>query len=265
MVKEEEKNPVGKGRRVSQVQMPGAGASFPQTFQNKAPLVTVIVPVYNEERTVDELLRRLVDGPYSEKEIIVVDDGSTDGTTGILERRAGKGGIVLLRHVKNQGKGAAVRTGLGRACGEITIIQDGDLEYDPGDFPKLIETIGRGESDVVYGSRYLQPNQPLSWSGFRLGVAFLNLLVRFLYGQRLTDEATCYKALRTQLMRDLDLQSTGFEICAEMTAKLLRRGHRIAEVPISYHPRTVKEGKKIRWRDGWKTVWTLIKWRFITG
>ena len=181
----------------------------------------------------------MAEGPYPDKEVIVIDDGSSDATPRLLEAWAGRPGFVLLRHDKNRGKGAAVRTGLPHAHGEVTIIQDADLEYDPADYPRLVEPILRGEAWAVYGSRYLDPSRRLPWTRFRLGVVFFNLLVGLLYGRRLTDEATCYKAAATGLWRSLDLRAERFELCPEMTAKLCRRGVRIVEVPISYHPRRV--------------------------
>ncbi len=225
------------------------------------PLLSVLVPVYNEERTVGDLLDRLASTPPYDKEVIVVDDGSRDGTAAALERWAGTPGLVLLRHARNRGKGAAVRTALAHATGEFVIIQDADLEYDPADMPRLVEVLRRGEADVVYGSRYLRPAAPLPWTRFRLAVVLLNGLVRLLYGRRLTDEATCYKAFRTRLLRDLDLQACRFELCPEITAKLCRRGLPIVEVPISFRPRRAADGKKIGWRDAAEAVWTLLRWR----
>jgi dolichol-phosphate mannosyltransferase len=226
------------------------------------PLLTVVVPVYNEKPTIERLLQRLLEAPYSDKEIIVVDDGSDDGTAEILERWGGRANILVLRHSGNRGKGAAVRTGLDYAHGDFTIIQDADLEYDPADWPRLIEPLRCGEATVVYGSRYLRPATPLPWSKFRVAVCLLNLLVRLLYGRRLTDEATCYKVLPTPLLRALDLRAERFELCAEITAKVCRLGVPLVEVPISYRPRRADEGKKIGWRDAWATVETLLQWRF---
>jgi glycosyltransferase involved in cell wall biosynthesis len=228
----------------------------------RPPLLSVIVPVYNEAATVDQLLERLLRGPYPDKEVIVVDDGSADGTADRLARWATRPGVLVLRHDGNLGKGAAVRTGLAAASGDITVIQDADMEYDPQDFPTLVEPIRLGQAEVVYGSRYLSPQRPLPWTRFRLAVCLLNWTVRVLYGQRLTDEATCYKALPTRLLRALDLQATRFELCPEITGKVCRLGVPIFEVPISYTPRTTAEGKKIRWRDGVQAAWTLLKWRF---
>jgi glycosyltransferase involved in cell wall biosynthesis len=229
-----------------------------------APPLTVLIPVYNEERTVETLLQRVAEGPYPDKEIIVIDDGSSDATPRLLSRWAGRPGFVFLRHERNRGKGAAVRTGLLHAHGEVTIIQDADLEYDPADYPRLVEPIRRGEAEAVYGSRYLERDKRLPWTRFRLGVMFFNLLVKLLFGRRLTVEATCYKALRTGLWRELDLQAKRFDLCPETTAKLCRLGVRIVEIPISYHPRVASAGKKIGWRDAVQTVWTLLRWRVIS-
>lgn len=227
-------------------------------------LVSVIVPVYNEVGTVDELLRRVVEAPNPKKQIIVVNDGSSDGTGDRLRTWEGVPNVTVLHHERNRGKGAAVRTGLAHAKGEVTIIQDADLEYDPNDIPKVVEPILRGEVDAVYGSRYLAPNPGLRWSRFRCAVVLLNAWVRLLYGQRLTDEAACYKAMRTVRFRELALEAERFEICPEITAKLCRAGIKIHEVPVSYHPRDVKAGKKIRLRDAWQAFWTLLRWRWRT-
>lgn len=229
----------------------------------RSPLLTVIVPVYNERPTIERVLQQLLDAPYPDKEIILVDDGSDDGTADVLQRWAERGNILVLRHAHNRGKGAAVRTALARASGAITLIQDADLEYDPADWPCLIEPIRYSEAQVVYGSRYLRPVRSLPWNKFRLAVRLLNLLVRLLYGRHLTDEATCYKVLPTTLFRILDLQAERFELCAEITAKVCRLHLSLLEVPISYYPRTVRQGKKIGWRDAWSTLWTLLKWRFL--
>lgn len=228
------------------------------------PRLTVIVPVFNEERTVGILLRRLLTGPYPypEKELIVVDDGSTDATATVLREFGGTAGIIHLHHEHNRGKSSAIRTALPHARGEVTIIQDADLEYDSQEIPRLVEVIHRGEAEVVYGSRYLAPAASLPWTRFRLAVVLLNGLVRLLYGQRVTDEATCYKAFRTSLLRDMNLQAERFEFCPEVTAKACRMGCQILEVPISYQPRSAAEGKKIRVGDGFEAAWTLLRWRF---
>lgn len=222
-------------------------------------LLTVLIPVYNEATTIETLLARVLSAPYR-KQIIVIDDGSTDGTTDAIEKWTLHPEIVLLRHLHNQGKGSAIRTGLAAAHGHFTLIQDADLEYDPADYPRLIEPLRRGEAETVYGSRYLCGNVwgPL-WC--RCGVGLLNAAVRLLYGVRLTDEATCYKAFSTDFLRSLDLQCRRFEFCPEVTAKACRMGASILEVPISYRPRAVSAGKKIRWTDGVQALTTLWRWR----
>ena len=232
--------------------------------EGPAPLLSVLVPVYNEERTVDELLRRVAAGPYPypEKEILIVDDGSTDRTPERLRPWAGRPGVLLLRHPANRGKGAAVRTALAHARGEFALIQDADLEYDPADYPRLVEPLRRGATDVVYGSRYLRPSRRLPWTRFRLAGWVLNLLVCGLYGRRLTDMLTGYKACRTEQLRALDLRAERFDLEAEITAKVCRLGLRLLEVPIAYRPRRRRDGKKIGWRDGWAVVRTLLRERF---
>ncbi len=242
---------------MSPSQAPGAG--------HEEVRLSVIIPVYNEEQTVDVVLRRVLAGlaQYRAKEVIVVDDGSRDRTRDRLEPWVGVPGVLILRHPENLGKGAAVRTGMACVRGDITVIQDADLEYDPRDLPGLIEIVRKGRSDVVYGSRYGVAGRRLPWTRFRLAVSVLNGLVRLLYGRRLTDEATCYKVLRTRLLRALDLRASRFDLCAEITAKVCRLGLPIVEVPISYRPRGRQEGKKISWRDGWEAIWTLCKWRFV--
>jgi glycosyltransferase involved in cell wall biosynthesis len=223
----------------------------------------VIVPVFNEEQTIDAVLERLtvLPYPYPEQQVVVVDDGSSDDTPGRLARWSGQPGLEILRHPVNRGKGAAIRTGLACATGLVTVIQDADLEYDPEDLPALVEPILRGEADAVYGSRYLRRENHLPWTRFRLAVHLMNGLVRVLYGVRLSDVNTCYKACRTDLYASLDLQCERFEFCAETTAKLCRLGVPIRELPIRYHPRTQAEGKKIGWRDAWQFALTLLAWR----
>jgi len=224
--------------------------------------LSVLIPVYNEEATVAALVLRVLAAPYR-KQIVVVDDGSTDDTPRVLRRFAGIDNLEVHTHARNRGKGAAVRTALARARGRFTIIQDADLEYDPQDYPLLIEVLRRGEARVVYGSRYLDGRNELPVTRFWFGVKLLNFMVTLLYGARVTDEATCYKAFDTELLRTLDLRCTGFEFCPEVTAKLLKRRERIMEVPIRYAYRTVAAGKKIGWSDGVQAFWTLLKYRFI--
>jgi dolichol-phosphate mannosyltransferase len=223
-------------------------------------LISVIVPIYNEVRTVDELLRRLREAPF-EKEIIVVDDCSTDGTSDIL---AHEESIVFIRHERNLGKGSAIRTGIKRATGDIIIIQDADLEYDPNEIPAVVDPIRRGEGAISYGKRFthgLPREMPFP---NKIANIVLVLAVRILYGRKLNDEATCYKAFRSDVLKSMDLKCTRFEFCPEVTAKMIKRGHEIREVEIrNYRPRANKEGKKIRWTDGLEAVYTLFRYRFF--
>jgi glycosyltransferase involved in cell wall biosynthesis len=226
--------------------------------------LSVIVPAYNEAETVAQVIERVLSVELEgfEREIIVVDDGSTDGTREILERMDGQWPdlVRVEHHEQNRGKGAAVRTALEHVTGDVVITQDADLEYDPEDYPKLLARFEDPAVQVVYGSRNLRNNPRSSWS-FYWGGRLVSWVSNLLYGSKLTDEATGYKALRTDLLRSLDLQADGFEFCPEVTSKVLRRGVKIHEVPISYQPRTLEEGKKISWRDGVQAIWTLLRHR----
>jgi glycosyltransferase involved in cell wall biosynthesis len=233
--------------------------------QDTRPLLTVIVPAHNEEATIDDLLHAVLLVPY-DKHVIVVDDGSTDATYEIAACWAKRHSCCeVLRHTARLGKGVAIRTALAHARGQYAIIQDADLEYDPADYPQLLEPLIAGQAQVVYGSRYLAPmieGKPLRT--FRWGVSALNVAVQALYGARLTDQMTCYKAFPTALLRAMDLRCERFEFCAEVTAKVCRMGLEILEVPIRYRPRSMPDGKKIRWRDGWeslRTLWRLRHWK----
>ncbi|MFP4057165.1 MAG: glycosyltransferase family 2 protein [Candidatus Brocadiia bacterium] len=226
-----------------------------------APQLTVIVPVLNEAGTVGRLLERVVAVPVP-KQVVVVDDGSTDGSREAVAAFAAEHPEVeLVCHEHNRGKGAAVRTALARARGRYTIVQDADLEYDPQDYPRLLDAARREGVRVVYGSRVLG-RQPISYRRFYWGGRLLSLLASVLYGRRITDEATCYKLFETELLRDLPLREDGFGFCPEATALVCRRGERIVEVPIRYTPRSIAEGKKIRWVDGLRAIWLLVKLRF---
>lgn len=227
------------------------------------PLLTVIIPAYNEALTLARVLDAVSASPIDHR-IVVVDDGSDDETPRVIDdwRRTRGIPIEVIRHERNMGKGSAIRSALPLADGLLTIVQDADLEVDPGEYPALIEPIVQGRAQVVYGSRYLNSSNHLGYSPHRFGVMVLNALVFALYGRRISDEATCYKAAPTELLRSLDLRCRGFEFCPETTAKLCRMGMDIHEIPIRYNPRTVAEGKKLRLRDGALAIWTLIYWRF---
>jgi glycosyltransferase involved in cell wall biosynthesis len=224
--------------------------------------LSVIIPIYNEEATLKEIVRQvqMVELP---KELILVDDGSSDGTRAILQQWEAERlpDMKIIYHPHNQGKGSAIATGLAHATGDLIIIQDADLEYDPQDYYRLVEPFADDSVQVVYGSRNLQKN-PRSTFSFYWGGRLLSWVTNLLYGSRITDEATCYKLFRTDLLKELGVESTGFEFCPEMTGKVLRRGLHIQEVPITYHPRLWNEGKKIKWQDGLIAIWVLVKYRF---
>lgn len=220
-------------------------------------LLSVIMPAFNEESTIEEILKKVLDVDI-EKEIIVVDDGSTDNTAQIVEKYPE---VRLMRHDRNQGKGAAVKTGIQCANGEVIIIQDADLEYDPQDIIKCVEPILKKEASVVYGSRRLKKNK-MSNLSFFLGGILITKIFNILYNTKLTDEPTCYKTFRTDLIQKIEIEGNGFEWEPEITAKISNLGIQIKEVPINYYPRTKKQGKKINWKDGLKAINTMIKWRF---
>ncbi|HEY3397357.1 MAG TPA: glycosyltransferase family 2 protein [Armatimonadota bacterium] len=224
--------------------------------------LSVIMPAYNEAATIREIVARVLAEPH-DKELIIVDDGSTDGTRPLLAELAQSDSRVrVILHEKNRGKGAAVRTGLAAATGDIVLIQDADLEYDPTDYAVLLKPLELGRADVVYGSRFLGTHRAfLFWH--LLGNRFLTGVTNLLYNATLTDMETCYKAIRRSFLEGMVLRSNHFDIEPELTAKLLKRRARLYEVPISYYGRDFAEGKKIHWYDGLGALWTLLKYRFV--
>lgn len=226
-------------------------------------LLSIIMPVYNESRTIDEILRR-VNSLNVEKEIIIVDDGSTDGTREKLRALPPMDNLRVVFHERNMGKGAAVRTGLAVCKGDIVVIQDADLEYDPQELLELMKPILRGDADVVFGSRLSGGRTQrcyLFWH--KVANRLLCLVLNILYNTTLTDMETCYKMFTRPVLQSLKLRSNGFDIEPEITAKIFKRDWRVYEMPISYYGRTVKEGKKIRFKDGLIALWTLFKYRFV--
>jgi dolichol-phosphate mannosyltransferase len=228
-------------------------------------IVSVILPVYNEFRTLPQVLDRVLAAPLPDgctREIIIVDDGSTDGTSNLLRDYARDGLTVCHHSVLNFGKGTAIRIGLKMAKGDIAIIQDGDLEYDPNDYLSILTPIVQGKADIVYGSRFLGQSPGMAWKNW-LANKILTGTVNLLYGTGITDEATAYKAFRISTLRRISLSCRRFEFCPEVTAKLSRAGYAIHEVPISYNARGIAEGKKIRARDGFEALWTLLRYRLV--
>ncbi|MEO8286677.1 MAG: glycosyltransferase family 2 protein [Chloroflexota bacterium] len=223
--------------------------------------VSVVIPVYNEEHTIRELVGRVQAVPI-EKEIIVVDDCSTDNTVGELKKLEAEGTIRLFKHRVNQGKGAACRTGIKQVQGDVIIIQDADLEYDPDDYPILLEPIIKGRSKVVYGSRFLGSHKAM-YFWHSVGNKLLTLITNVLYDTSLTDMETCYKVFTADIAPKLHLKSNRWGFDPEITAKILRMGNRIYEVPVSYTGREFNEGKKISWKDGFNIVRVLVKYRFF--
>lgn len=222
--------------------------------------LSVIVPVYNEEPTIGEVLDRVLAVPLN-KEVIVVDDGSTDHTADIIGAHSAPGVKVVRLHA-NRGKGAAIREGLSHATGDYVLIQDGDLELSPEEYPQLLGPVSARQSEVAYGSRFLRGKGRATWRNYlanRLITTWANLL----YGSSLTDISTAYKLFPRRLVGELDLRSQRFEFCAEITAKLLRMGLPITEVPVGYVPRPGQAGKKLNYlRDGLRSAWALARWRF---
>lgn len=222
--------------------------------------ISVIIPVYNEKDSILEVLDRVEKTDTgTEKEIIIVDDKSMDGTRDLL-KRVNK--HKILYHDVNKGKGSAIRTGLRHATGDIIIIQDADLEYSPEEYPLLLKPIIEGRADVVYGSRFLKQHKPRYWLNYQ-GNRLISLITRILFFRKITDMETCYKVFKAGVIKNINLKSERFEFEPEITAKLLKKGYRIDEVPISYQCRAYEEGKKITWKDGLAALWYLIKYRFV--
>lgn len=242
--------------------------------------LSIIIPVFNELATLEEIVQRvravdltvnrngtnpILDGPVVlERELVIVDDGSTDGTRDLLDRWRAEQmpDVRIIYHEQNSGKGAALRTGFAHATGDVFVIQDADLEYDPRDYVKLLEPLLEGRTPVVYGSRFMGgPRAAMSLS-HTFGNKMLTLMTNLLFGTALSDMETCYKCFRRDVIDGMTLRSRAFEIEPELTAKILKRGYTIFEVPISYNGRTFHEGKKIGWSDGFSAVRTLVRYRF---
>jgi glycosyltransferase involved in cell wall biosynthesis len=225
-------------------------------------IVSFLIPAFNEARTIAEVIDRVSALPF-QKQLIVIDDGSTDETPAILERLSeGRDDLVVIRQ-ENRGKGAAIRAGISRIEGEIVVIQDADMEYDPAEVPSLIEPILSGHADVVYGSRLAGGRPQRAYLFWHLmGNRFLSLVTGVLYNTTLSDMETGYKAFKTDVLRSLELRENDFAIEPEITGRICKLNLRIYELPISYYGRTYEEGKKITWRDGFKALWVLVRVRF---
>ncbi len=230
--------------------------------------LSILIPAFNEEKSITLILDKILDVRFPvelRKEIIIVNDASTDSTDAQVRdymARHPEAEIVYLQHPKNRGKGAAIRTAIDRITGSLAVVQDADLEYDPKDYWKLVEPIIAGQEVVVYGSRFLNSKNRHSYMSFYLGGRLVSWVANLLYRQRLTDEPTCYKVFDSAFLKSIPLKCERFEFCPEVTAKVAKRGIRIKEFPISYYPRKVEEGKKIKWYDGVEAIWTLLKYRF---
>lgn len=230
--------------------------------------LSIIIPAYNEEQTIRKLLDKvcavtLIEG--ISKEILVIDDGSSDSTNDIVAEYISSLGVKNIRLIsqeRNQGKGTALRKGIEVATGDFIIIQDADLEYDPEDYNLLLPHLLNGEK-VVYGSRFLRKENKHSYQSFYYGGLLVTFFTNLLFLQKLTDEPTCYKAFETNFLKSIPLKCTGFEFCPEVTAKTAKKGIKIKEVPIHYYPRSIEQGKKIKWTDGLDALWTLLKYRII--
>jgi dolichol-phosphate mannosyltransferase len=230
--------------------------------------LSIIIPLYNEKGTIEELLKR-INSVKLNKEIIIVDDYSTDGSREWLKNTKIKN-VKKVFHDKNYGKGMAIRSGIKEVTGDIVIIQDADLEYDPNDYLELVKPIEEGKTEVVYGSRILgnliknmKSKHAQAYYEYYYGGRLLTILTNILYNAKITDEPTCYKVFKTDVIKNINLKCTRFEFCPEVTAKIRKKGYKIFEVPIKYNPRTLNEGKKIKFKDGFEAIWALVKYRFV--
>ncbi|HOP86084.1 MAG TPA: glycosyltransferase family 2 protein [Syntrophorhabdaceae bacterium] len=232
-------------------------------------LLSIIIPAFNEIKTISEVIEKVVATPY-DKEIIIVDDGSTDGTRQYLEetmlkaKEDRKSHLNIVFHEKNMGKGAAIRTGIKHAKGDIIIIQDADLEYDPKDYPTLLQPILEGKADVVYGSRFLGGPHRVLYFWHYVGNKVITLLSNMFTDLNLTDMETGYKVFRRDAIKDIEIKSNRFGFEPEITAKIAKKGLRVYEVPISYYGRSYREGKKITWKDGVKAVFTILRYNIFS-
>jgi glycosyltransferase involved in cell wall biosynthesis len=224
--------------------------------------ISVIIPIFNEKDTLEEIISRVLATGIPD-ELVLIDDGSTDGTVDIVKKFEGKDGFKVRILMKNQGKGAAVRSGLDIATGDVFLIQDADLEYDPRDYPALLKPIEEGLADVVYGSRFLGGSRRVAMFWHMVANKLLTLFTNMLYNTILTDMETGYKVFKREVVKDMPLHAKRFEFEPEFTAKILKRNYRIFEVPITFNPRDYEEGKKIGLPDAFEAIWALIKYRFV--
>ncbi len=229
--------------------------------------ISIIVPLYNEEKTILKVIDKLKKVNLGiKKEIIIIDDGSKDNSKNIIEKyikKQKKNNNIeyKFKTKENAGKGSAIKEGIELSTGDVITIQDADLEYNPEDFKKLIKPIMQNKAKVVYGSRFLKEHKPM-YKIYFLGNKFLSLLTKILYNSRITDMETCYKVFNVDIIKSIDIKANHFDFEPEITARILRQGIKIKEIPISYNPRSIEEGKKINWKDGLQAIWTLIYWKF---
>ena len=230
------------------------------------PMLSILMPVYNEAKTIQEIIARVQSTPIHgmRRELIIVDDGSRDGTRDYLQQLPTSPELKVYFHAQNMGKGAALRTAITYATGDILIIQDADLEYDPAEYSELLKPVLEGRADVVYGSRLSGAKVARAFNYWHyLGNKFLTFLTNLLYNSTISDMETCYKVFRADVIKNIQIRANRFDFEPEITAKILKRKHKLYEMPISYYGRDFSEGKKITWRDGFNAVWTLVKYRFV--